>query len=41
VGEIDVVLMDYHLPLADGRACLEYIRWQRWPVRVVVLSTTR
>jgi DNA-binding NarL/FixJ family response regulator len=37
-GRVDIVVMDYHLPLANGRDCLEYIRWQRWPVRVMVLS---
>ena len=38
IGQVGVVVMDFHLPLADGRACLEYIRWQRWPVKVVLLA---
>lgn len=38
IGHVDLLVMAFDLPIADGRACLEYIRWQGWAVKVIVLT---
>lgn len=38
IGNVDVVVLNFDLPEANGQACLEYFRWQEWPIKVVVLA---
>lgn len=37
--DADVVVMDYDLPRANGRAVIEYFRWQNLSLQVVLLAT--